>query len=91
MEFSLRTCSIWGLVVVIHYERSGSYDVFKNGVKVEPLGFLEGGDDEGDGAVLKAKLREVDGSTDGCGENNYEGAGTNVLRFYVNGQEDCII
>lgn len=59
--------------------------MFKNGNKVEPLGFQEGGDDEGDGAVLKAKLREVTGIQDGCGENNYEGAGTNTLRFYING------
>ena len=48
-----------GVIINIRYARSGSFSILKNGVLEPPLGFKEGGG----GAILKAEMEEVTGST----------------------------
>lgn len=79
LKFNLRADSgvTEGVILNIKYNRANSFSILKNGVLEAPNGFAPGGD----GAILKAAMLPVTGT--GCGENNYEGGGTNILSFYI--------
>lgn len=61
--------------------------MLRENILVDPLGFAEGGA----GVALNAPMRTVDGATDGCGENNYDGGPVNELVFFLTPAEDCVL